>query len=116
MATAQQRPHPNIRSARCDDAPALREIFNDAVEEGLATFDSTLRSIPEQKHLIAMAEQDSQVGVRIRGVRYSSPNSGLGFAVSSPLSPMTKEFMAAKSVKVNVFVRCSYWNMAVGVS
>ncbi|PYU19052.1 MAG: hypothetical protein DMG30_25550 [Acidobacteria bacterium] len=59
MATAQQRPHPNIRSARCDDAPALREIFNDAVEEGLATFDSTLRSIPEQKHLIAMAEQDS---------------------------------------------------------
>ena len=60
MATAEQRPHLNIRPARGDDAPALRDIFNDAVEEGFATFDSSLRSIEEQKRLIAMAEEDSR--------------------------------------------------------
>ena len=60
MATAEQRPRLNIRPARGDDAPALRDIFNDAVEEGFATFDSSLRSIEEQKRLIAMAEEDSR--------------------------------------------------------
>jgi L-amino acid N-acyltransferase YncA len=60
MATAEQRPHLNIRPARDEDAPALREIFNDAVEDGLATFDCALRSIEDQKRLIAMAEQDSK--------------------------------------------------------
>jgi hypothetical protein len=37
-----------FRPARCDDAPALCENFNDAVEDGLVTFDGALRSIPEQ--------------------------------------------------------------------
>src|SRR5437879_13580603 len=69
MATAEQRAHLNIRPARDDDAPALREIFNDAVEDGLATFDSALRSIEDQKHLIAMAEHDSQHALVVAEVR-----------------------------------------------
>jgi L-amino acid N-acyltransferase YncA len=60
VATAEQRPHVSIRPARSEDAPALREIFNDAVEDGLATFDNALRSIEDQKQLIAMAEQNSR--------------------------------------------------------
>src|SRR5579862_6811565 len=58
MDTAEQPPRLTIRAARLEDAPALREIFNDAVEDGLATFDSALRSIDSQKELIAAAEED----------------------------------------------------------
>ena len=53
MATAEQPPRLTIRPARREDAPALREIFNDAVEDGLATFDSTLRN-ELQRHMAAI--------------------------------------------------------------
>jgi len=69
MATPEQRPHLNIRPAREDDAPALREIFNDAVEDGLATFDNGLRSIEDQKRLIAMAGQDARRPLLVAEVR-----------------------------------------------
>jgi L-amino acid N-acyltransferase YncA len=69
MATPEQRPHLNIRPAREDDAPALREICNDAVEDGLATFDNGLRSIDDQKRLIATAGQDAKRPLLVAEVR-----------------------------------------------
>src|ERR1700674_5978978 len=69
MAAPEQRPHLNIRPAREDDAPALREICNDAVEDGLATFDSGLRSIEDQKRLIAAAGQDARRLLLVAEVR-----------------------------------------------
>ena len=69
MATPEQRPHLNIRAAREDDAAALREICNDAVEDGLATFGSGLRSIEDQKRLIATAGQDAKRRLLVAEVR-----------------------------------------------
>src|SRR3984893_12858527 len=69
MATPEQHPHLHIRPAREDDAPALREICNDAVEDGLATFDSGLRSIEDQKRLIAAAGQDARRLLLVAEVR-----------------------------------------------
>ena len=69
MATPEQRPHLNIRPAREDDAPALREICNDAVEDGLATFANGFRSIEDQKRLIATAVQDAKRPLLVAEVR-----------------------------------------------
>ena len=69
MATAQEHAHLNIRPAREEDAPALREIFNDAVQDGLATFDCALRSIEDEKRLIIAAEQDARRPLFVAEVR-----------------------------------------------
>jgi len=107
MATAQERPHLNIRPAREDDAPALREIFNDAVEDGLATFDSALRSIEEQKRLIAIAEQDSRRPLFVAEVR----NLVCGFAC---LEPHEEKLHLGELGEVTVFVRRSFRSYGIG--
>ena len=107
MATAEQRPHLNIRPARDDDAPALREIFNDAVEDGLATFDSALRSIEEQKRLIAMAEQDSQCPLLVAEVR----NWVCGLV---SIEPHEEGLHLREIGEVTVFVRRSFRSYGIG--
>ncbi len=107
MASAEQRPHLNIRPARDDDAPALREIFNDAVEDGLATFDSALRSIEDQKRLIAMAEQDSQRPLLVAEVR----NWVCGFV---SIEPYEERLHLGEIGEVTVFVRRSFRSYGVG--
>jgi L-amino acid N-acyltransferase YncA len=47
----------------------MREIFNEAVEDGLATFESAPRSLEEQQRLIAAAERDSQHPILVAEVR-----------------------------------------------
>src|SRR5579872_2131999 len=107
MATAEQRPHLNIRPARNDDAPALREIFNDAVEDGLATFDSALRSIEDQKRLIALAEQDSKRPLLVAEVR----NWVCGFVSIEPYDERTHR---GEIGEVTVFVRRSFRSYGIG--
>ena len=92
MATAEQPPRLTIRPARPEDAPALREIFNDAVEDGLATFDSKLRSIDEQKDLIAAANEDSAAPCWWR-------KCAIGSAAWFPSSRMSGNSITAKSAK-----------------
>ena len=58
MATAGSAARLTLRPAREADAPALREVFNEAVADGLTTFDSEPRSLEEQKLLIARATED----------------------------------------------------------
>lgn len=107
MATVQERPHLNIRPAREDDAPALREIFNDALEDGLATFDSVLRSIEEQKRLIVTAEQDSRRPIFVAEVR----NLVCGLLC---LEPYEEKLHLGEIGEVSVFVRRSFRSYGIG--
>ena len=107
MATAEQRAHLNIRPARDDDAPALREIFNDAVEDGLATFDSALRSIEEQKRLITKAEQDSRRPLFVAELR----NLVCGLV---SLEPHEERVHLGEVGEVTVFVRRSFRSYGIG--
>lgn len=107
MATAEQRAHLNIRPARDDDAPALREIFNDAVEDGLATFDSALRSIEEQKRLISKAEQDSRRPSFVAELR----NLVCGLV---SLEPHEERVHLGEVGEVTVFVRRSFRSYGIG--
>src|SRR5487761_1535353 len=107
MATAEQRPHLNIRPARDDDAPALREIFNDAIEDGLATFPSALRSIEDQKRLIAMAEQDSKRPLLVAEVR----NWVCGLV---SIEPHDEKLHLGEVGEVTVFVRRSFRSYGIG--
>lgn len=107
MATVQERPHLNIRPAREDDAPALREIFNDALEDGLATFDSALRSIEEQKRLIVTAEQDSRRPIFVAEVR----NLVCGLVC---LEPYEEKLHLGEIGEVSVFVRRSFRSYGIG--
>jgi L-amino acid N-acyltransferase YncA len=106
MATAEQRPHLNIRPAREDDAPALREIFNDAVEDGLATFDSALRSIEDQKRLIAMAEQAK------RPLLVAEVRNWVCGLVS--IEPHEERLHLGEIGEVSVFVRRSFRSYGIG--
>jgi len=55
MATSETAPRLVFRTAREEDAAAIREIFNQAVEDHLATFEAEPRSLEEQRCLIAEA-------------------------------------------------------------
>ena len=107
MATAQERPHLNIRPAREEDAPALREIFNDAVEDGLATFDSALRSVDDQKRLIAAAEQDSRRPLFVAEIR----NLVCGLVC---LEPHEETLHLGEIGEVSVFVARSFRSYGIG--
>ncbi len=107
MATAQERAHLNIRPAREDDAPALREIFNDAVEDGLTTFESALRSIDDQKRLIARAEQDSRRPLFVAEVR----NLVCGLVC---IEPHEEKLHLGEIGEVTVFVRRSFRSYGIG--
>jgi L-amino acid N-acyltransferase YncA len=69
MASPEIRPQLTIRAARDTDAPALREIFNEAVEDGLATFETAARSIEQQKLLILAAQLDPLHPILVAEVR-----------------------------------------------
>ena len=58
-----------VRPARADDAAALREIYNEAVADKLATFESAPRTIEEQRERITAAELDPKHPVLAADVR-----------------------------------------------
>src|SRR6202051_27020 len=107
MATPEQHPHLNIRPAREDDAPALREICNDAVEDGLATFDSGLRSIEDQKRLIAAAGQDARRLLLVAEVR----NLVCGFV---SIEAYEEQLHNGEMAEIEIFVRRSFRSYGVG--
>ncbi len=69
MATPETAARPLIRAAREEDAFSLREIFNEGVQDGLATFDDEPRSIEEQRRLLAAAGQDPQQPILVAELR-----------------------------------------------
>ena len=84
MSTASTRPQLQIRHAREDDASSLCEIFNEAVQDRLETFDSEPRSVDDQRLLIAAAEM-------IRSIRFWSPM----FATGSPAGLRSRRMTTA---------------------
>jgi phosphinothricin acetyltransferase len=60
MGSPETLPRLEIRPVRDDDAAAIREIFNEGVQDGLATFDIEPRSLQEQRQLLAEAVQDTK--------------------------------------------------------
>ena len=69
MASPEMRPQLTVRPARDADAPALREIFNEAIEDGLTTFETAARSIEQQKLLILAAQLNPRHPVLVAEVR-----------------------------------------------
>ena len=107
MATPETRPHLTIRPARHADAPALREIFNEAVEDGLVTFETSPRSLEEQQRLIAAAEQDSRHPILVAELR----NWTCGMAA---LGSHDARRALHDLAEVEIFVRRSFRSYGVG--
>jgi len=107
MATADTQPRPAIRLARADDAPALREIYNEAVEDGFATFQTPPRSVEEQRQLIFAAERDPRHPILLAEVR----NWVCGFAA---IEPHDDRHGLEDIGEVVVFVHRSFRSYGVG--
>jgi L-amino acid N-acyltransferase YncA len=69
MSTASSRPQLQIRHAVEDDAASMCEIFNEAVQDRLETFDSDPRSVDDQRSLVALAEHDPKHPILVADVR-----------------------------------------------
>ena len=107
MATPETRPQMTIRPAREADAATLREIFNQAVEDGLVTFETSPRSLEEQQPLIAAAEQDSRHPILVAEVR----NWTCGVA---SLEPHDARHGLDDMADVQIFVHRSFRSYGVG--
>ena len=107
MSTPETGPRLAIRPAASEDAAALREIFNDAVADGMATFDYEPRSIEEQRYRIAAAEQDPKHPLLVAEVR----NWVAGWAAIEEYdSRLTLDDIG----EVFIFVRRSFRSYGVG--
>ena len=107
MVTTETRPQLTIRPARESDAPALREIFNEAVEDGQATFDTALRTLEEQKRLIAASEVDPRFPILVAEVR--------GWACGAvAIEPHDERHGLDDMGEVSIFVRRSFRSYGVG--
>ena len=69
MSTASARPQLQIRQAQEDDASPLCEIFNEAVQDHLETFDSEARAVDDQRLRIAAADQDPKHPILVAELR-----------------------------------------------
>lgn len=107
MATSEARPQLTVRQAREADAPTLREVFNEAVEDGLATFEAAPRSLEEQHRLIAAAEKDTRHPILVADVR----NWTCGVATLETHDPSHGLDDVAE---VQIFVRRSFRSYGVG--
>jgi phosphinothricin acetyltransferase len=94
-----------VRPAREEDTVSLREIYNEAVQDGLATFETEARSLEEQKQLVAAA--DPQRPILLAELR----GWVLGWITIQPYDhrPQLKDVG-----EVTVFVRRSFRNYGVG--
>jgi L-amino acid N-acyltransferase YncA len=107
MATPDTRPQLSVRPAQESDAATLREIFNEAVEDGLVTFETAPRSLEEQQLLIAAAEKDARHPILVAEVR----NWTCGVATLEPHDP---RHGLDDMAEVQIFVRRSFRRYGVG--
>jgi L-amino acid N-acyltransferase YncA len=69
MSTASSRPQLQIRHTCEDDAASLCEIFNEAVQDRLETFDSDPRAVEDQRLLVSAAEMDPKHPILVADLR-----------------------------------------------
>ena len=107
MSTASTRPQLQIRPAREDDAAALCEIFNEAVQDRLETFDADPRAVEDQRQVIAAAEQDPKHPILAADVR----NWIAGWV---GLAPYDNRIALDDIGEVFIYVRRSFRSYGVG--
>ena len=107
MATSGTRPQLTVRPPREADAPTLREIFNEAVEDGQVTFASAPRSLEEQLQMIAEALKDARHPILVAEVL----NWTCGLATIEPHDP---RHSLDDIAEVQLFVRRSFRSYGVG--
>jgi len=107
MATAGSAARLTLRPAREADAAALREVFNEAVADGLTTFDSEPRSLEEQKLLIARATEDTKHPILVAEMR----GWVLGWTTVQPYDLRPE---LAEIGEVTVYVQRSFRHYGVG--
>jgi L-amino acid N-acyltransferase YncA len=107
MATVNSRPQLTIRPPADTDAVTLREIFNEAVEDGLVTYADGPRSLEDQQALIASALADPRHPMLVADVL----NWTCGVAT---IEPHDSRHHLADMAEVQIFVRRSFRSYGVG--
>src|ERR1700733_535881 len=107
MGTASARPQLQIRQAQEDDASPLCEIFNEAVQDHLETFDSEARAVDDQRLRIAAADQDPKHPILVAELR----NWIAGWAA---LEPYDNRIALDDIGEVYIYVRRAFRSYGVG--
>jgi putative acetyltransferase len=107
MSTASVRPQLQIRQAQEDDASPLCEIFNEAVQDHMETFDSDPRGLDDQRLRIAAAEQDPKHPILVAELR----NWVAGWAA---LAPYDSRIALDDIGEVYIYVRRAFRSYGVG--
>jgi L-amino acid N-acyltransferase YncA len=107
MSTPSSRPQLQVRRASEDDAASLCEIFNEAVQDHLETFDDEPRSVDDQRSLAAVAEQDPKHPILVADVR----NWIAGWA---SLSAYDNRISLDDIGEVSIYVRRTFRSYGVG--
>jgi L-amino acid N-acyltransferase YncA len=107
MSTPSQRPQLEIRHATEEDAASMCEIFNEAVQDRMETFDSDPRLVETQQILNAAADQEPKHPILVAEVR----NWIAGWAA---LSPYDNRIALDDIGEVSIYVRRSFRSYGVG--
>jgi L-amino acid N-acyltransferase YncA len=107
MGTASARPQLQIRQAQEDDTSPLCEIFNEAVQDHLETFDSDPRAVDDQRLRIAAAEQDPKHPILVAELR----NWIAGWV---ELAPYDNRIALDDIGEVYIYVRRAFRSYGVG--
>jgi L-amino acid N-acyltransferase YncA len=101
------RPQLLVRPATEDDAPVMREIFNEGVQDHLIPFEENPRSVETQKELITEAIADVKHPILVAELR----GWVLGWIA---LTPYDARPQLANIAEVSICVRRSFRNYGVG--
>jgi len=107
MSTASARPQLTVRHVQEADAPALCEIFNEAVQDHLETFDSDPRELDEQRLRVEGAEQDPKHPIFVAELR----DWVAGWAA---LTPYDTRIALDDIGEVYIYVRRTFRSYGVG--
>ena len=107
MSTASARPQLQIRQVQEDDVSSLCEIFNEAVQDHLDTFDSEPRTVDDQRLQIDAAKHDPKHPILVAELR----NWIAGWAM---LSPYDNRIALDDIGEVYIYVRRAFRSYGVG--
>lgn len=107
MSSPSARPQLQIREVREEDAAALCEIFNEAVQDHLETFDAEPREIEDQQLRVAAALNDPKHPILVAELR----NWIAGWAA---LAPYDARIALDDIGEVYLYVRRSFRSFGVG--
>jgi len=107
MGTASARPQLQIREAAEEDASPLCEIFNEAVQDHLETFDSEPRAAEEQRLRIEAADHDPKHPILVAELR----NWIAGWVA---LAPYDDRIALDDIGEVYIYVRRAFRSYGVG--